>query len=99
MRRGTTPTFNITVTGCDLSGADSIFVTFKQGKAQVDKTGDDLAVSGNKIAVLLKQEDTLQFDADQKVSMQIRIKTNSGTVIASGIKSLTVDEILKEGVI
>ena len=55
MRRGTTPTVEITVHGCDLSEFGTIYVTFRQGTTTIDKTGEDLEVVENKIAVFLTQ--------------------------------------------
>ena len=100
MRRGTTPTININVKGCDLALFDTIYVTFKQGTKTLDKTGDDLSVEGNSVAVSLSQEDTLTFDSTKKVvEVQLRAVDENGMAIASNIRQIPIDAILKEGVI
>ena len=100
MRRGTTPTISINVKGCDISDFETIYVTFKQGKTEIEKTGEELQMSGNQISILLTQEDTLAFSGMGKdVSVQIRAVTADGTAVASNIQTLRVDDILKEGVI
>ena len=100
MRRGTTPTVTITVHGCDLSEFETIFVTFRQGTTLLDKTGGDLEIEGNKISVLLTQLDTLIFDSSKRtVEIQIRAVNEGGVAVASNIRQIPIDAILKEGVI
>ena len=100
MRRGTTPTVEITVHGCDLSEFVTIYVTFRQGTTTIDKTGEDLEVVENKIAVFLTQEDTLSFDSSKRtVEVQIRAVNEGGVAVASNIRQIPVDAVLKEGVI
>ena len=100
MRRGTTPTVKIAVKGCNLEDFDSIYVTFKQGATIIDKTGDDLEIQDNSISILLSQEDTLKFDSFCKVvEVQMRAVNDAGVAIASNIRQIPIDAILKEGVI
>lgn len=100
MRRGTTPTIAIKVHGCDLSKFETIYVTFGQGTNLVDKTGEDLEIEGDTVSVFLTQEDTLLFDSRKRtVEVQIRAVSEGGVAVASNIRQIPVDAILKEGVI
>ena len=100
MRRGTTPTIKIDVKGCNLADFDSVYVTFKQKALSIDKFGDDLDIQNNAISILLSREDTLRFDASYKyVDVQIRAVNKEGVAIASNIRQIPVEAVLKEGVI
>ena len=101
MRRGTTPTLTITVTGMDVTDLKTIKVTFKQGNIELTKATDDVTIDAenNAILVPLTQEDTLKFDSGA-VNVQIRgLLADNVTAIASGIKSFSMDKILLDGVI
>lgn len=100
MRRGTTPTVTIYVTGCELSDFDTIYVTFRQDMKIIDKTGDSISVNGNTVKVFLSQTDTLMFDSSKRcVEVQLRAVNEGGVAIASNIRQVPVESILKEGVI
>lgn len=45
MRRGTTPTIKIKLKGCDINNLEKIYVTFKQGKYEFEKSMDQLNTS------------------------------------------------------
>lgn len=49
--------------------------------------------------IKLSQDETLQLDAMKNVLIQVRAKTKDENVIASNIKSVPVEDILKEGMI
>lgn len=101
MRRGTTPTLTITVTGLVVSDLKTIRVTFKQGNIELTKTTEQVSVDTeyNSISVPLTQEDTLMFGSGA-VNVQIRGLLEDGvTAIASTIKSFSMDKILLDGVI
>lgn len=101
MRRGTTPTLTITVTGMDVTDLKTIKVTFKQGNIELTKATDDVTIDAenNAISVPLTQEDTLKFGSGA-VNVQIRgLLADGVTAIASGIKSFSMDKILLDGVI
>ena len=100
MRRGTTPTLSITVTGLSVSDLKTIYVTFKQGDIELTKTTEDVSIDDyyNTISVPLTQEDTLKFNGN--VSVQIRgLLADDVTAIASKIKTISMDKILLDGVI
>jgi len=101
MRRGTTPTLTISVTGLVVSDLKTIRVTFKQGNIELTKTTEQVSVDSenNAISVPLTQEDTLMFGSGA-VNVQIRGLLEDGvTAIASTIKSFSMDKILLDGVI
>ena len=101
MRRGTTPTLTITVTGIDVADLKTIKVTFKQGNIELTKNTEDVSidVENNSISVPLTQQDTLMFGSGA-VNVQIRgLLADGVTAIASGIKSFSMDKILLDGVI
>jgi hypothetical protein len=101
MRRGTTPTIVITVTGEDFDGS-TLYVTIEQGALELTKTGSDVTVTptetGSTVSLYLTQEETLMFGKG-KASIQIRWINGSGVAQASPIRTIDVSPILLEGVI
>ena len=101
MRRGTTPTIVIRVTGEDFDGA-TMYVTLEQNSVEVTKTGTDVIVTpsetGSVVNIFLSQEETLEFSKGT-AKIQIRWIDSSGVAQASPIKTIQVDPILLEGVI
>lgn len=100
MRRGTTPTLEIKVTGIEVTELESIYITLSQYKKQVTKSTEDITVDeiSNTLYVPLYQEDTLSL-ARGYVYVQMRAMTKDGLAVASGIKMVPVEEILKGDVI
>ena len=82
MRRGTTPTITINVTGETFENS-TMYVTIEQSSLQITKTGDDVEIypteSGCTVALFLTQEETLQF-AKGSARLQIRWITSDGAV-------------------
>lgn len=101
MRRGTTPTITINVTGEDFENS-TLYVTLEQGELELTKTGDDVVVTptddGSTVAIFLSQEETLMF-VKGTARIQIRWIDANNVAQASPIKSIAVDPILLEGVI
>lgn len=102
MIRGTTPTHTFTLPSTYANTSfSSLYITFKQGETVVEKKISDAGVtkSGSLIIVKLTQTETLKFSANSLdfVRVQLRGKTNDGTVIASKIISISVEDALKEG--
>ena len=99
MRRGTTPTHEFT-TDIDLSTADKIYITYKQGGVvKLEKALPDITVTPTKLIVTLTQEETLSFSINKGVEIQIRALLIGGEAIASNVITTTAQKILKEGVI
>lgn len=98
MRRGTTPTLIISVTGIDMTDIATWYVTVAQDSMQITKSNEDLEIEDNVIKMPLTQAETMKFKQGE-VSVQIRARTNEDIVIASGIKTIDIDRILYNEVI
>ncbi len=97
MYRGSTPTHTFQV-NVDLREA-VIYITYQQGEKNIlEKTGGDLTVYRDRILCFLSQEDTLRFSKGQ-AKAQIRYRLPDGTAGVSKTVSLSVTDILKDGVI
>lgn len=100
MVRGTTPTLEIKITGIEVSELESIYITLSQYKKEVTKSTEEIAIDeiSNTLYVPLTQEDTLTLSRGY-VYVQMRAVTKEYLAVASGVKMVSVDEILKGGVI
>ena len=97
MRRGTTPTLTLKVTGADLSDS-TFFVTIEQDETEIDikNPACETTETGCEITVILTQEQTLQLRSG-RAQIQIRWIDAQGTASATPIKSIDIGKILKEG--
>ena len=96
MRRGTTPTYTLTV-DADLTGW-TCYVTLKGTGKVLNLEGDRLSVEGGETSTVvfsLTQKETLGFKAG-KCEVQVRAIRN-GTAIATDIATLEVGRILRDG--
>lgn len=99
MIRGTTPTHTF-VFPLDGSEYAAIYVTYVQkGTTVLEKTEEDMTFDGNVGSYTLTQAETLGFSSKNPVEIQIRAKTTGGIAIASRTYTVSVDEVLKSGVI
>ena len=100
MKRGTTPTFALSLEGIDYDMLDTVYVTFKQDNRVITKTGDDVELDKDNqiINVSLTQSETLSFRQGY-VFIQLRAVTKGGNAVATDIVRINADGILKEGVI
>lgn len=99
MIRGTTPTLRFKINS-DLGKLACGFVTFVQSNKNIlEKTLDHCEIVDNTLSVTLTQEETLLFDSQKYVDMQIRVKTDTGKALASNVVRCNCGDILKEGVI
>lgn len=111
--RGTTPNqiFNVDL---DLTGTEVLYLTYKQDKDIVlEKTKDDLTITKDQVSFRMTQEESLLFNTNITVKMQIRarfpdgtavesegvITHPDGTAVKSNIVTTDTDYLLKEGVI
>ena len=105
MIRGTTPTFTLTVGDSrtvDLSLAQNIYVTIKQGNTEIELSGESLSVDDNVISCYLTQEQSLQFLEGVGAKIQVNWTYNSeGTVkrAATVVKGIQIHEQLLKRVI
>ena len=105
MIRGTTPTFTLTLNDetVDLTLAENVFVTFKQGykdccKASITKSGEDISVSAHEVSVTLTQKDSLHF-VEGPLLIQVNWVYSDGTRACSEIAKIDVTENLLVNVI
>lgn len=97
--RGTTPdiTFNLPF---DVSTINNVEVYFAQNdELLLEKGYDDCTMSDSTLVVPLTQEDTLKFDFEEKLQIQVRFMFTDGSVDATDIVKGKVGQILKDGVI
>ena len=97
--RGTTPdiTFNLPFS---VSTINNVEVYFAQNdELLLEKGYDDCNLSGTTLVVPLTQDDTLLFDDDEKLQIQVRFMFTDGSVDATEIVKGRVGQILKDGVI
>lgn len=99
MRRGTTPTLQITVTGLTDIEVQNLYLTLRQGQTTIEKTESGVTIDGEVISATLTQEETLSLTAKMDVAMQLRVLSTNNTAYASNIVTVPVEAILKEGVI
>lgn len=97
MYRGTTPTFQITMSlDCNLLTA--LNICFKQGETIIAEKGlEDVEISGNVLKCGLSEEETLKLDEDGDV-MRFQVRCGIGSArYATKIFRVRVEEILKDG--
>lgn len=100
MYRGTTPQLEVIVTGVDFTEVAELWLTIGQnGRPIVNKDLEDLMIEDNTIYVTFTQEDTLALRACSSTYLQLRVLMNDGTAIATPVKKLNVNEIIKDGII
>lgn len=107
MYRGTTPTLFLELkTDLSLDNLAELWVTFKsikgEKKREVTKSLEDEAIAVDAehktILVKLTQEDTLTL-IDGTCDVQVRFRTIDDLAYASTVERVSVERILKEGVI
>ena len=99
MIRGTTPTVVLKLqTDLQMSEMKQIWVTFKNLVHESTYNKAQIEIVDNSLVLQLSQEDTLNF-AEGEVKVQVRLLTAIDKAYATNIKTLPVDQILKEGVI
>jgi len=63
IRQGVTPTFILKIpNSVDLTLAENVYATFKQGMIKVTKTGDEIEVNEHQVSVYMGQTETLRFE-------------------------------------
>lgn len=97
--RGTTPTFTLTFTeqGLDLTAANHVYVTFKNG-ITLTKSDSDLTIGEKQIDVYLSQEETLAFRNGQ-TAIQANWTYGDGSRAASNIVRYTLTDNLLNRVV
>ena len=106
MRRGTTPTLKLKLTGIEVDKLNEIYVTLEQeadhccNQIQITKRENEMVkdVENNILEVSLSQEETLKFK-QAPVEVQLRATTTDGKKIATNIAKSNVYKILLEEMI
>lgn len=96
MIRGTTPTHTFEL---PFSASNFVVYTVTYSQANnviVKKEKNDCEESGNKILVMLTQEETLKFNTNDVVEIQIKAMDSDGVVTASDVVRTTAKKILDE---
>ena len=97
--QGTTPTivFNLPF---NVSVIENCEIYFAQNDELVVTKGyNDCILSGNTMTVQLFQSDTLQFDPEEKLQIQVRFRYTNGTAEATNITKVKVGDLLSDAVI
>ena len=97
MVQATTPTFILTLPNdVDLSIANDVWFTMRQGCTCIQKHGEDLDISANVVSVYLAQEDTLRLTKGN-ADLQLNWVYDNGERACSVIETIPVTEnLLKE---
>lgn len=78
---------------------DALYITFAQGGETVlEKSYDDVSISGSVITLPLSQEDTLRFRRGM-VTVQVSVRDGAGNVMRDNANRFEVKDVLKNGVI
>ena len=99
MIQGTTPThkFNMQI---DPAIIKSLSIAYSQhGDVVLKKELKDCTVSGNSVSVKLTQAETLAFNENANVQLQVRVLTNGGDALASRIMQVPIHMILDKVVL
>ena len=101
MFRGTTPQLIFRI-NFDTKRLKRVYITIKNEHKEpitVEKTIEDCTLDGMTITTTLSQEETLKFKANEKINVQLRILTDDDIALASQLFPMTIEKILKDGVI
>lgn len=99
MRQGTTPTHTFEIP-MEKAMIKSAKVVYKQGdKIILCKTANDCSIEDGKITIRLTQEETLSFQCEKNVYIQVAILTQGGDAMRSDVMRVTVDQCLDGEVI
>lgn len=95
--RGTTPTvtFNLPFNVDIIRNCEVYFG--QNDELLVTKEMSECVLDGTTLAVTLSQSDTLAFDEEEKLQLQIRFVFTDGSVDATNILKGKVGKILKDG--
>lgn len=106
MRRGTTPTKPVVVKGADLTAMD-VRLAFRcgrhlaikeQGDIEMEAFTDSEGVTCTRITATLTQKETLEWQAGQKVEVQVRAVDSAGYALATEDKEAgKAERILQDG--
>lgn len=100
MIRATTPTHSFELPFNYEEFVSKILITYKQGdKIVLEKTENDITFDGNVVSFEFTQEETLLFDKDIMVDIQVRVLTKGGQSLASQVWHKPIDDVLNDKVL
>ena len=98
MRRGTTPTLSLMIDDVDFSLIDKAELTIRQGEKNVLIKNMKIYIEQAVLQVKLNQAETLSLK-DGECQLQIKVLFNDGSVAATDIQTLNIQDILNGEVI
>lgn len=103
MYRGTTPNLQIKIRSqLDLNDVKQCWATIKSSVNSKEITYDlnNMALDPDEatLSIRMSQEDTLKF-GNGELNIQVRLLMDDDLAYASNIKNITMNQILKDGVI
>lgn len=96
--RGTTPTHQFRLP-FEIDRVECLSITYgyrKNNEVVIKKTLEDCTVIDEYVILTLSQEDTLAFKNNSIIQVQMKVLSNSGTVVASSPYYLKVESVLDE---
>jgi hypothetical protein len=100
MIRATTPTHSFELPFDYEQFVSKILITYKQGdKIVLEKTENDIVFDGNVVSYELTQEETLLFDRDIIVDIQVRVLTKGEQSLASQVWHKPIEDVLNDKVL
>lgn len=97
--QATTPTFVLTLPETvDLSVAENVYFSLRQGFVLIEKSTNDLTISGQDVSVFLTQAETLQL-SEGKVQIQLNWTYSGGVRACSDIVEISVSNNLLKRVV
>jgi hypothetical protein len=98
MRRGTTPTLSLMIDDVDFSLIEKAELTIRQGEKNVLIKNMKIYVEQTVLQVKLNQAETLSLK-DGECQLQIKVLFRDGSVAATDIQTLYIQDILHGEVI
>lgn len=101
IRRGSTPTVAVRVTGCSLPSGSDVRMFVRSHSGTVTYGGDrirEFSTTGgiSLVTLTLTQDETMDFDAGEMVDLQLKASEEGRTVMVSDIAHVAVKEVLDE---
>lgn len=99
MIRGSTPTLTFTLP-FDASGVvKDLRITFNQDETVLEKRLADCTLDGTEFAVTLSQKETLLFNHEKVIKIQVKIKCIDGNVLVSDPQYKFCHEVFNEEIL
>ncbi len=99
MFQATTPTFVLTLPDdVDLTQAETVMFSFRQGSFSIDKSGEDLTVEANTVSVYLSQSETVGL-RNGLAQIQLNWTYADGSRDCTNIANVSVNPNLYKAVI